>query len=142
MATLHNLLSSLRSPIFNTVAVTSNARTGAKYLKRRLRSPGALLYAVQPPSIKELANDKMFRGWEGLARPGEPGYNHQLPANMVVPPSVEGFEFVEVERAARPGPRSQKKYASRWIEDIDEYIRFDDLDRKKAAGKGAPKKGE
>lgn len=138
---LHYLLSTLRSPIFNTVATTSNARTGAKYLKRRLRSENALLYAVQSPTMRVFANDKNFRGWEGLARPGDDGYDTQLPAHMVVPPSNEFREFVEVERAARPGPSNIKKYRSHWIEDAHEYIRFDVLDNKKAHGKQAPKKG-
>lgn len=138
---LHYLLSTLRSPIFNTVATTSNARTGAKYLKRRLRSENALLYAVQSPTMRVFANDKNFRGWEGLARPGDDGYDTQLPAHMVVPPSSKFREFVEVERAARPGPSNITKYRSHWIEDAHEYIRFDVLDNKRAHGKQAPKKG-
>lgn len=139
---LHYLLSSLRSPIFNTAAVTSNARTGAKYLKRRLRSPGALQYAMQFPTMRALANQKEYRGWEGLARPGDDGYDTQLPADMVVPPSTEEVTFVEVPRAARPGPSNITKYRSHWIEDSHEYIRFEYVDRKRAMGKMAPKKGE
>lgn len=139
---LHYLLSSLRSPIFNTVAVTSNARTGSKYLKRRLRAENALLYAVQSPTMRVFANDKKFRGWEGLARPGEDGYDTQLPVDMVVPPSTPFAEYTEVERAARPGPSNITKYRSHWIEDANEYIRFDVLDTKRANGKTAPKKGE
>ncbi|EJT51799.1 hypothetical protein A1Q2_03002 [Trichosporon asahii var. asahii CBS 8904] len=139
---LHYLLSSLRSPIFNTAAVTSNARTGAKYLKRRLRADNALLYAVQSPTMRVFANDKNFRGWEGLARPGDDGYDTQLPIDMVVPPSTANVEFVEVPRAARPGPSNITKYRSHWIEDANEYVRFDVLDGKRANGKTAPKKGE
>lgn len=142
MSSLHYFLVGLRSPIFNTAAVTSNARTGAKYLKRRLRAPNALQYAVQPPSIKKLAEAKEFQGWEGNAQPGEPGYKTMIPSHMLMPPEIPGVAYAEVERASRPGPRAQRKYASRWIENIDEYVRFSDLDRKQAAGKGAPKKGE
>lgn len=145
MANLHNLLQTLRSPIFNTVATTSNARTGAKYLKRRLRAPAALAYVPHMPSIKGLnRNEKwnVYAGWDGLAQPGQPGHEHQLPQHMVVPPPMGGLEFEEVERSAKPGPPRLEKKLAGWIEDRQEYIRFDDVARRNRLGKGPPRKGE
>jgi len=145
---LTQLLSKLRAPIFNTLPVTSNARTGTKYLRRRLRGPAVLNYVGHGmmPNIKTLnantEHNKYF-GWDGRARVD--GKQYHLPSHLVV---AEGW--TEVERKPRPGPpvppaRREAEAAARpsgWLEDPNEYVRFEDVARKRKLGKGPPKKGE
>ncbi|KAL1409137.1 hypothetical protein Q8F55_005964 [Vanrija albida] len=143
-ANLTSLLSSLRAPIFNTAAVASNARTGAKYLRKRLRGPSVLNYVPTFPRLKDLnritASNK-YAGWDGLATPEQPGGLYQLPKHLLVP---DGFE--EIPRLAKPGPRIKGQEANLklagWVEDYTEYVRFEDVGKRRARGKGAPKKGQ
>jgi hypothetical protein len=141
---LTQLLSKLRAPIFNTMAVADNARTGTKYLRRRLRGPSILNYVLQPrmPSLRALnANvpHNQFYGWDGAARADGKASFH-LPPSQVV---AEGWEEV----ATLPKPGSQARPAddfklSGWVEDGREFMRFEDVARKRKLGKGPPPKGE
>ncbi|WOO82601.1 uncharacterized protein LOC62_04G006081 [Vanrija pseudolonga] len=142
-ANLTTLLSSLRAPIFNTAAVASNARTGAKYLRKRLRGPSVLNYIPTFPRLKDLNSTHVsnkYAGWEGLSGPDQPGGLYQLPKSMVC---AEGYE--EVERREKPGPPIKQRAVVKpagWVESDAEYTRFDDVAKKRARGKGAPKKGQ
>ncbi|KAH7106187.1 mitochondrial ribosomal subunit S27-domain-containing protein [Auriculariales sp. MPI-PUGE-AT-0066] len=50
-----NQMLRLRASIFQTAFNPTNARTGAKYLKRRLRGPSMLQYYPKaPPSVTQL----------------------------------------------------------------------------------------
>lgn len=69
-SSLHHLLSSLRSPIFNTSHNPTNARTGAKYLKRRLKGPSAINYYPTPINLKKMNSKNPFNryaNWEGIS---------------------------------------------------------------------------
>lgn len=142
-ANLTTLLSSLRAPIFNTAAVSSNARTGAKYLRKRLRGPSVLNYIPTFPRLRDLNKNHVsnkYAGWEGLAAADQPGGLYQLPKSMVCAPGYE-----EIERREKPGPPIKQRVTVKtagWVEDEAEYTRFDDVAKKRARGKGAPKKGE
>jgi hypothetical protein len=144
---LTTLLSQLRAPIFNTLAVESNARTGNKYLRRALRGPAVLDYVPQPrtPSLKALNSPKgwnQFHGWNGAPIHGDRPSPH-LPRHLAI---AEGWK--EVRSRGKPGPKNLRpadaKFAqpAGWVEDPREYVRFKDVARKKRLGKGPPKKGE
>ncbi|WVO17167.1 hypothetical protein L204_104859 [Cryptococcus depauperatus] len=73
---LHNLLSSLRSPIFQTLSNPSSARMGTKYLRRRLRGPAVVSYYPQLtfpfPKLSKLNKNvpsNPFAGWDGKSLP-------------------------------------------------------------------------
>lgn len=131
---LTTMLSALRAPIFNTVAVENNARTGTKYLRRRLRGPGVMNYIRTPVSIPALNRNvkwNKYAGWDTLERPdGKPNYH--LPPDQAVLPG-----FVEIERNLKPGSTKP----AGWIESASEAVRFDDVMRKRKMGKGPVKKG-
>jgi hypothetical protein len=137
---LTQLLSQLRAPIFNTLPVVSNARNGAKYLKRRLRGPSIINYAPQlsMPSIKFITSNKAmnpYAGWEGNGL----NSSYMLPKDKLVP---EGC--VEIERSVKPGHNARDPNAARapWLVNPREEERFADVARKRKLGKGPPKKGE
>ncbi|KAL7422484.1 hypothetical protein Q5752_003132 [Cryptotrichosporon argae] len=140
---LASLLTSLRAPIFNTLPALTNARTGTKYLRRRLRGPSVLAYLPRAPALTALNASvpwNKYAGWRGDAANSEA--RGMLPAGQVV---EDGF--VEVERRARAGPPgTNKKGAERelagWVDSEAEKVRFDDVARKRRIGKGPPKKGQ
>lgn len=140
------LLSALRAPIFNTLAVTSNIRTGNKYLRRRLRGDAILNYHPKPrtPDVKALnANtpENQYYGWDGSERcDAATAASPHLPFPAVTP------GFVEVQRYARPSAGQGRisvpgPFAGRWLEDSKEYDRFEHVAHMRKLGKGAPKKG-
>ncbi|TXT10581.1 hypothetical protein VHUM_02086 [Vanrija humicola] len=140
-ANLTTLLSTLRAPIFNTAVVSSNARTGAKYLRKRLRGPSVLNYIPVFPRLRDLNSPtSKYAGWQGDATPEQPGGLYQLPKHMVV---ADGFE--EIGRREKPGPPIKQRAVVKkagWLESEAEYTRFDDIAKRRARGKGAPPKGE
>lgn len=133
---LTGLLSKLRAPIFNTMAVENNARTGTKYLRRRLRGPGVMAYVRKQVSVRALnafVPWNKYAGWDRLERPdGRPNYH--LPPNEAVLPG-----FMPAPRHPKPGTKDKP---NGWLEDGDEMVRFDDVVRRRKMGKGPVKKGE
>ncbi|GMK58332.1 hypothetical protein CspeluHIS016_0503640 [Cutaneotrichosporon spelunceum] len=133
---LTGVLAQLRAPIFNTLAPTSNARTGTKYLRRRLRGPGMLAYVrkgFNVPALNAFVKWNKYAGWDRLDRPGgQPNYH--LPPEEAVPSG-----FLEVPRYAKPGTANKP---NGWLESGREMERFDDVARRRKMGKGPVKKGE
>lgn len=132
---LTSILSALRAPIFNTLAVENNARTGTKYLRRRLRGPGVLNYIRQHraiPPLNRFVKWNKYAGWDRLDRPDGKANYHLPPHEAVIP------GFLEVERHPKPGTADKP---NGWIEDGDELARFEDVNRKRKMGKGPVKKG-
>lgn len=146
---LHNLLSSLRSPIFNTISNPTSARMGTKYLRRRLRGPTVASYYPQltnPFPKLSLLNKNIpenpFAGWDGSKLPsviktkkGKVLYENiewQNEGAMLRKDEVVERGFEEVARRKGLG----------WLEDPIEQKRIVRVARKKRFGKGPPKKGE
>ena len=176
-ANLPAVLSELRSGIFGTAHNPNNARTGAKYLRRRLRGPSAVAYYPRQLTLATLNAEtpwNRFANWEGdsagnfkarvlgssgasAAQSGEnqdgtwavtapsngsaepkegeaapqrvwAAQMNQLPAGEVVP----GSKWTEVERLAGAG----------WVHDEKEQVRMEEVEMKRAMGRGPPKKGE
>ncbi|EAL19778.1 hypothetical protein CNBG0710 [Cryptococcus deneoformans B-3501A] len=146
---LHNLLSSLRSPIFNTISNPTWARMGTKYLRRRLRGPTVASYYPQltnPFPKLSLLNKNIpenpFAGWDGRKLPsviktkkGKVLYENiewQNEGAMLRKDEVVERGFEEVARRKGLG----------WLEDPIEQRRIVRVARKKRFGKGPPKKGQ
>lgn len=166
------VLSELRSGIFGTAHNPSNARTGAKYLRRRLKGPSAVAYypkTLRLATINAETPWNRFANWEGdsnstfkarvlasnAASAGQGGENqdgtwavaqgaqiqegeearpriwaaqmNQLSADQVVP----GPRWTEVERQPGAG----------WVHDEKERVRMEEVELKRAMGRGPPKKG-
>jgi hypothetical protein len=132
---LTGLLAQIRAPIFNTLAPATNARTGTKYLRRRLRGPAMLAYVRKPtslPALNAFVKWNKYAGWDRPDRPdGKPNYH--LPPDEAVPAG-----FLEIPRHAKPGTANKP---NGWIESGREMERFDDVARRRKMGKGPVKKG-
>ncbi|KAK8849732.1 hypothetical protein IAR55_005067 [Kwoniella newhampshirensis] len=146
---LHNLLSSLRSPIFQTLSNPTSSRMGTKYLRRRLRGPSIATYYPQltnPFPKLSLLNRNLpsnpFAGWDGQRLPTEvrnrrgkvvldnitwKGEGSMLRSNELVDDGLK-----EVERKRGLG----------WLEDGVEQRRLIRVGRRRRFGKGPPKKGQ
>ncbi|CAK9779602.1 hypothetical protein CC85DRAFT_266204 [Cutaneotrichosporon oleaginosum] len=131
---LTGLLTRLRAPIFNTLAPESNARTGTKYLRRRLRGPGMLAYIRKGVSLRTLNAYVPWNKYAGWDRERPDGKAYHLPPSQAVPP---GFE--EIPRYPKPGTANKP---NGWLESGREMERFDDVARRRKMGKGPVKKGE
>jgi hypothetical protein len=147
---LPNILSSLRSSIFQTLSNPTSARTGSKYLRRRLVGPSLIKYYPKLPSLRVLNSATPFNpyaNWEGLpaglfqqravAKDGTPGQTDKWGEmswrsreQMLVDPVEKGWQ--EVTRVRGAG----------WVDDARERLRAEEVQVKRAAGKGPPKKGE
>lgn len=143
---LSQLLSKLRAPIFNTIPATSNARTGTKYLRRRLRGPAVLNYhpMTSMPNIKTVTANtpwNKYYGWDGAVRcDADKRPSYHLPPDQVVAPG-----WTEVTRKPAPGTMAlppKARTPSKWLVNPREYTRFEDVQRRLKIGKGPPKKGE
>jgi hypothetical protein len=139
------VLSELRSGIFGTAHNPSNARTGAKYLRRRLKGPSAVAYypkTLRLATINAETPWNRFANWEGTwavaqgaeTQEGEEArpriwaaQMNQLSADQVVP----GPRWTEVERQPGAG----------WVHDEKERVRMEEVELKRAMGRGPPKKG-
>jgi small subunit ribosomal protein S33 len=126
---LHNLLSSLRAPIFLTNHNPTCARLGTKYLKKPLMGPRLMEYYPKPlPSFRSL-NVKFAN------LTGQPEYTSKswaypsLPKDQIVP---EGWIEAERKKEAKGG----------MFFDAREHRRMEKVERRKRIGKGAPRKGE
>lgn len=178
LTSVHTLLSSLRSGIFQTAHNPTAARTGAKYLRRRLVGPSAVRYYPRMPKLSTLnalvpwneygnwqgENAARYRerviasgssgqraAWAGKdtqaqvsesgSQPGSSADQESgstktvrwatagnvLYGNQVVP---EGWN--EVTRIRGAG----------WLDDAAERVRVEEVEQKRATGRGPPKKGE
>lgn len=139
-ANLPSLLSSLRSPIFQTQHNPLSLRLGTKYLRRRLRGPSMLTYYPEVPCLRRfnLQNPhNKFANWQGLkpailpaSGKGEGGRAWKAKALMGKEVIEEGFE--EMIRVKGAG----------WLWDEKEDARVTKVARRRRIGKGPPKKGQ
>ena len=158
MASIHNTVSALRSQIFNTIHNPTNARTGAKYLRRPLRGAAVVNYYPKLPKLAtlnaQIASNK-YANWSGLASGSLKKQKQVEGATEAATTNKEssteatstsgsvvsrplgtmeemyGAGFSEVER--RPG--------AGWVEDEKERVRRMETELKHKLGKGPPKKG-
>ncbi|OCF43853.1 hypothetical protein I317_02296 [Kwoniella heveanensis CBS 569] len=147
---LHNLLSSLRSPIFHTLSNPTSARMGTKYLRRRLRGPSVASYYPQLtnpfPKIQHLNKthpSNPFAGWDGA----------KLPETLTTPNSGkvikenvqwknEGAMLRDSELVDDGFTEVGRKKGLGWLAEGKEVRRAEKVRLRKAAGKGPPKKGQ
>lgn len=140
MSGIHNAISAIRSQVFNTIHNPTNARTGAKYLRRPLRGPAMTKYYPKLPNLARLnaqiASNK-YANWAG-ASSGSLGEGSKASGRVAARQLGTVEEFVgsagmeEVER--RPG--------AGWLQDERERVRRTEVEIKHALGKGPPKKGK
>ncbi|WWC92876.1 uncharacterized protein L201_007838 [Kwoniella dendrophila CBS 6074] len=148
-ANLHNLLSSLRSPIFQTLSNPTSSRMGTKYLRKRLRGPSIATYYPQLtnpfPSISALNKihpSNPFSGWQG----------NKLPSELITPESGkiimkdviwknEGNMLRNSELVDEGFEEVSRKRGLGWLADSKEVKRSERVKLRKSAGKGPPKKG-
>ncbi|WRT69762.1 uncharacterized protein IL334_006753 [Kwoniella shivajii] len=146
---LHNLLSSLRSPIFQTLSNPTSSRMGTKYLRRRLRGPSIASYYPQLtnpfPSISALNKthpSNPFAGWEGSKLPE----TISRPSGRVVMENVqwknEGSMLRNSELVDDGFEEIGRKRGLGWLADGKEVRRAERVRVRKTAGKGPPKKGQ
>nr|ODN92270.1 hypothetical protein L204_05369 [Cryptococcus depauperatus CBS 7855] len=146
---LHNLLSSLRSPIFQTLSNPSSARMGTKYLRRRLRGPAVVSYYPQLtfpfPKLSKLNKNvpsNPFAGWDGKSLPTvlRNGKGRVVMENVEWKNEGAMFKASEVvEEGFKEVPRRK---GLGWLEDPLEQKRLANVARKRRFGKGPPKKGQ
>ncbi|ODO01486.1 hypothetical protein I350_06306 [Cryptococcus amylolentus CBS 6273] len=146
---LHNLLSSLRSPIFQTISNPTSARMGTKYLRKRLRGPSVASYYPQltnPYPKLSLLNKNIpsnpFAGWDGNPLPSAiknrkgkvllDNIQWKNAGSMLRASELVDNGFAEVERRKGTG----------WLENPVEQRRVARVARRRRLGKGPPKKGQ
>lgn len=69
MASIHQTVSAIRSQIFNTIHNPTNARTGAKYLRRPLRGAAVTKYYPKLPKLATLnaqLGGNKYANWSGV----------------------------------------------------------------------------
>ena len=140
---LTSLLSSLRSPIFQTQHNPLAQRLGTKYLRRRLRGPSLTEYYPSLPNLRSLnrqAPNNIYSNWQGLVQPesllvGKRSHDQEgvvaWRAQVVTGREVVPDGFDEVERVGGAG----------WLWDEMEDARLTKVARRRRIGKGPPKKG-
>jgi hypothetical protein len=159
MASIHNTVSAIRSQIFNTIHNPTNARTGAKYLRKPLRGSAIVKYYPKLPKLatlnSSLPNNK-YANW-GLAS----GSSSRSSVKAVE--STETPEGAEVEASTEKeevGGRSvarqlrtseevtgldyseaERREGAGWLLDEKERVRLMETTLRHAIGKGPPKKG-
>ncbi|KAK6908882.1 hypothetical protein L486_01473 [Kwoniella mangroviensis CBS 10435] len=147
---LHNLLSSLRSPIFQTLSNPTSSRMGTKYLRRRLRGPSIASYYPQLtnpfPSISALNRthpSNPFAGWQGNPLPSSLTTTNSGKVIMENPVwKNEGNMLRNSELVDEGFEEVTRKRGLGWLADGNEVKRAERVRMRKAAGKGPPKKGQ
>ncbi len=145
---LPTLLSSLRSPIFQTLHNPTSSRLGTKYLRHRMRGPSMVDYYPVVPSLNRLNNPKsynIYANWQGLPQPNdllsardkerkgeERVAGLRWRARVLTGKDVTEGGFEEMERVKGAG----------WLWDEKEDGRVKKVARRRRIGKGPPKKGE
>lgn len=159
MASIHNTVSAIRSQIFNTIHNPTNARTGAKYLRKPLRGSAIVKYYPKLPKLatlnSSLPNNK-YANW-GLASGSSSKPSAKVIESTETPEGAEVEASVEKEEA---GGRSvarqlrtseeitgldyleaERREGAGWLLDEKERVRLMETTLRHAIGKGPPKKG-
>jgi hypothetical protein len=159
MASIHNTVSAIRSQIFNTIHNPTNARTGAKYLRKPLRGSAIVKYYPKLPKLatlnSSLPNNK-YANW-GLASGSS---SRSSPKAIESSESPEGAEVEASTEKEEVGGRSvarqlmtseeitgldyseaERREGAGWLLDEKERVRLMETTLRHAIGKGPPKKG-
>ena len=159
MASIHNTVSAIRSQIFNTIHNPTNARTGAKYLRKPLRGSAVVKYYPKLPKLatlnSSLPNNK-YANW-GISA----GSSSRLRTKAIESEIPEGeVQAAEVEKESEGSVRSvarqlrtseeihgldyleaERREGAGWVMDDKERVRLMETTQRHAIGKGPPKKG-
>jgi hypothetical protein len=160
MASIHNTVSAIRSQIFNTIHNPTNARTGAKYLRKPLRGSAIVKYYPKLPKLatlnSRLPNNK-YANWTGTVA----GSSSRQQIEASTSTSAEGEkvaseENVEVGNGGRSVARqlrtseeihgldyseAERREGAGWLMDDKERVRLMETTLRHKLGKGPPKKG-
>lgn len=166
MASIHNTVSALRSQIFNTIHNPTNARTGAKYLRRPLRGAAVVRYYPKLPKLATLnaqIGSNKYANWSGLA-------SGSLKKQKQVEGATEGSSEAAAATTTTTNTESntdagssgsvvsrplgtmeemygagfsevERRPGAGWVEDEKERVRRMETELKHKLGKGPPKKG-
>lgn len=136
MASIHSTISALRSRIFDTIHNPTNARTGAKYLRRPLRGAAITKYYPKLPNLARLnaqIASNRYANWAGVTASSlEKKEGAVIAARQLgTQEEMVGAGLTEVERRQGAG----------WLEDERERVRRTEVELRHKLGKGPPKKG-
>lgn len=162
MASIHNTVSAIRSQIFNTIHNPTNARTGAKYLRKPLRGSATVKYYPKLPKLatlnSQLPNNK-YANWTGTVAGSSS--RKAVEASTLTSISEEGEkaseEKTEVENESGRSVARQlrtseeihgldyseveRREGAGWLMDDKERVRLMETTLRHKLGKGPPKKG-
>jgi hypothetical protein len=160
MASIHNTVSAIRSQIFNTIHNPTNARTGAKYLRKPLRGSAIVKYYPKLPKLatlnSRLPNNK-YANWTGTVA----GSSSRQQIEASTSTSAEGEKVASEDNVeASSGSRSvarqlrtseeihgldfseaERREGAGWLMDEKERVRLMETTLRHKLGKGPPKKG-
>jgi hypothetical protein len=170
MASVHKTVSAIRSQVFNTIHNPTNARTGAKYLRRPLRGAAVVKYYPTLPKLATLNSrlpNNPYANWSGVTA-GSASSSSSSSA-QIESATTSGEEAGEVkaeaaqaEAEAERGSSSssvarqlktheelfgqgftevERREGAGWVQDDKERIRMAETQLKHKIGKGPPKKG-
>jgi len=163
MASIHNTVSAIRSQIFNTIHNPTNARTGAKYLRKPLRGSAIVKYYPKLPKLatlnSQLPNNK-YANWTGTVAGSSS--RKVVEASTSTSTSTDGEKAAseesssEVESGGRSVARQlrtseeihgldfsevERREGAGWLMDDKERVRLMETTLRHKLGKGPPKKG-
>ena len=163
MASIHNTVSAIRSQIFNTIHNPTNARTGAKYLRKPLRGSAIVKYYPKLPKLatlnSQLPNNK-YANWTGTVAGSSS--RKAVEASTSTSTSTDGEKAAseesssEVESGGRSVARQlrtseeihgldysevERREGAGWLMDDKERVRLMETTLRHKLGKGPPKKG-
>ncbi len=132
-----NALKLVQSQIFQTVHNPDALRTGAKYLRKRLRGPAMLAYL--PPRINLR---KLVDAPEYAFDPPRPKRPEDTAGNAVW--NKYEAELLDVRRRGNVEPgfiEVERDETLGWLADMKEVTRRKEVAERRADGRGPPKKG-
>jgi hypothetical protein len=128
----------VQSQIYQTAYNPDGVRTGAKYLRKRLRGPSMVAYLPPKLNLRKLIDAPEYafdpprpeRPADNASRAAWDDYEVKLLQVRRQANVAEGF--IEVERDETAG----------WLRDEQEFIRQKEVNERRAEGRGPPKKGK
>jgi hypothetical protein len=164
MASIHKTVSAIRSQVFNTIHNPTNARTGAKYLRRPLRGAAVTKYYPKLPKLATLNSqlpNNVYANWAGVT-----AGSSSTPSSSTTPAiegEGEGGATTEAEAESSTSASSstsmarqlktheemfgqgfsevERRLGAGWVQDDKERIRLAETQLRHKIGKGPPKKG-
>lgn len=162
MASIHNTVSALRSQIFSTIHNPTNARTGAKYLRRPLRGAAVTRYYPKLPKLATLnaqIGSNKYANWSGLAsgsmkeqKQVEGAADAAAATSTSTATTEAGSGSGSGNVVSRPLGTMEEMYGAGfseverrpgagWVQDEKERVRKMETELKHKLGKGPPTKG-